>query len=94
MYKKLIAAVLTLAMVLCTWAPAFADTVPESETLPGAEESVSEVGSEELTKDDEKLSEDTSKSEKEETPKETAKEKAAHLKAEKYRNGLASYMRK
>lgn len=46
MYKKLIAAVLTLAMVLCTWAPAFADTVPESETQAGTEESVSETETE------------------------------------------------
>lgn len=45
MYKKLIAAVLTLAMVLCTWAPAFADTITESETLTGSEGSASETES-------------------------------------------------
>lgn len=117
MYKKLIAAVLTLAMVLCTWAPAFADTVPESETQAGTEESVSETeteasvteentetgsaGSEEASGEDTELTEgntesaeEDTKSDEEDTPKETTKEKAARLKAEKYRNGLASYMRK
>ncbi|MGN0714730.1 MAG: transglycosylase SLT domain-containing protein [Anaerovoracaceae bacterium] len=112
MYKKLIAAVLTLAMVLCTWAPAFADTVPGSETLTGTEGSASETegaateenaetGTEEssgedaeLAEEDEDSSGDDAESSDEDTPEETEKEKAARLKAEKYRNGLASYMRK
>lgn len=112
MYKKLIAAVLTLAMVLCTWAPAFADTVPESETLTGTEGSASETegsvteensetGTEESSGEDAELAEededsagDDAESSDEDAPEETEKEKAARLKAEKYRNGLASYMRK
>lgn len=83
MYKKLIAAVLTLAMVLCTWAPAFADTVPESETQAGTEESVSETeteaslteentetgsaGSEEASGEDTELTEGNTESAEEDT---------------------------
>ncbi|MGN1414220.1 MAG: transglycosylase SLT domain-containing protein [Anaerovoracaceae bacterium] len=74
MYKKLIAAVLTLAMVLCTWAPAFADTVPESEILPGTEGSASETGdtlSEENTETSvEETSEEPVESTEEEEPAE------------------------
>ena len=111
MYKKLIAAVLTLAMVLCTWAPAFADAVPESETQAGTEESVSETeteasvteenaetgsaGSEEVSGEDTELTEGNTESAEEDTKSdEEDTPKAARLKAEKYRNGLASYMRK
>ena len=83
MYKKLIAAVLTLAMVMCTWAPAFADTVPESEIQAGTEESVSETeteasvteenaetgsaGSEEVSGEDTELTEGNTESAEEDT---------------------------
>ena len=48
----------------------------------------------ELTEGNTESAEEDTKSDEEDTPKETVKEKTARLKAEKYRNGLASYMRK
>ena len=87
MYKKLIAAVLTLAMVLCTWAPAFADTVPGSETLTGTEGSASETETGSEGSSEEGASEEGSSGEEESSGEESSGEDAELAEEDKDSSG-------
>ncbi len=132
MHKKLIAAVLTMALVFCSGVPAFAasadspadavsavnsavsedpfmlyDTeipeLPQASDILDAPDVMEETDDTILTDEElqtpeenpsEEPAEEPEEEEEEEKPKETAAEKKARLKAEKYRNGLAAYIRK
>ncbi|MCI6012533.1 MAG: transglycosylase SLT domain-containing protein [Firmicutes bacterium] len=108
--KTLIASALALALTLCSWTSAFADTPADlapgtpADTASGSPSSLSSGQENEGATPDGRnepeepetaeLPETADVAKKPEAPKESAKEKAARSKAEKYRNGLASYMRK
>ena len=133
MYKKLIAAVLALAVVFCGAVPAFAaeepaapaasstvsadpfmpagteipvleeeadasdsqeENVPLEPQTPENTDSEAEEEAEEETEEEPAEEPEDKKDNEDKTDKETEKEKKERLAAEKYRNGLSSYIRR